>query len=201
MHHPIPSAMLSCHLRPVGVRTLVRSSSLQTSQKGPVPNPVIRITAGGVSVIDWRRCLRRRPPTCGGRAAFRCDGSIDMATVGKLSRNAFSLGLATMLMLASATSRGAVSTGADGWTVLTPSPDSRVVHVSSSQGNDANDGLSPTKPKRTLAAGKALMRQGYPDWLVLRSGDVWLNESFGHWGTSGRSSQEPQVLSSYGSGP
>src|SRR5690606_36580387 len=68
---------------------------------------------------------------------------------------------------------GAAGTiGPDGWTILTPCADSRVVYVSSSQGNDAFDGLSEATPKRTIAAGYALLRDGYPDWLLLKSGDV-----------------------------
>jgi hypothetical protein len=89
---------------------------------------------------------------------------------------------------------------AAGWTNLNPSPDSRLVYVSSSLGNDSNSGLSQSAPKRTIAAGKALMRHGFPDWLMLRSGDVF-NESVGSWDTGGRSLSEPTVLTSYGSGP
>ncbi len=86
-----------------------------------------------------------------------------------------------------------------GWTQLTPSPDSRIVYVSSSTGSDASSGLSPVAPKRTLAAAFALLRDGYPDWLVLRCGDTWL-ESLPWWGKSGRSDYEPMVISSYGPG-
>lgn len=39
---------------------------------------------------------------------------------------------------------------ANGWTVLTPSADSRLVYVSSSTGNNSNDGLSPATPKQTI---------------------------------------------------
>ena len=48
----------------------------------------------------------------------------------------------------------------DGWTTPAASADTRTVYVSSSIGNDANTGLSSTAPKRTLAAGYALMRAG-----------------------------------------
>lgn len=92
-----------------------------------------------------------------------------------------------------------ISTSAPGWTALQPSPDSRVIYVSSSLGNDANDGLSPQHPKSTIAAGRALLRNGYPDWLCLNRGDVWLG-SIGQWIVSGRSASEPTVLTSYGAG-
>lgn len=88
----------------------------------------------------------------------------------------------------------------DGWTSFTPSLDTRTVYVSSSTGSDANSGYSPTSPKRTLAAGKALMRNGYPDWLLLKKGDVW-TESLGYWTASGRSPSEPMLISSYGDSP
>jgi hypothetical protein len=84
-----------------------------------------------------------------------------------------------------------------GWTTFTASANTRMVYVSDSQGNDQNNGLSPAYPKRTIAAGKALMRQGYPDWLLLMRGDVW-QESLGQWKVSGPSSSEPMLVSSYG---
>jgi hypothetical protein len=87
-----------------------------------------------------------------------------------------------------------------GWTVFTPSADTRIVYVSSSSGNDANDGFSTNTAKRTLGAARALLRNGYPDWMLLRCGDSW-NESFSNgFGLSGRSANERMLLSSYGTG-
>lgn len=83
-----------------------------------------------------------------------------------------------------------------GWTDFQPSVDTRVVYVSAS-GNDANDGLTQNTPKRTISAGKALMRNGYPDWLLLKRGDVF-DSRIGQWVTSGRSNTERQLISSYG---
>lgn len=88
----------------------------------------------------------------------------------------------------------------DGWTIFTPSADTRMVYVSSSSGNDKNDGLSPQTPKNTLAEAVALLRHGFPDWLLLQRGDVWLT-SLGQWKKSGRSADEPMLVSSYGSAP
>ena len=85
----------------------------------------------------------------------------------------------------------------NGWSVLRGSPGSRIVYVSDSLGNDANNGFSPQTAKRTIAAGKALMRHGEPDYLLLRRGDVF-DEGLGQWMTSGRSETEPQVVSTYG---
>jgi len=87
-----------------------------------------------------------------------------------------------------------------GWTELIRSPDSRVVYVSSSEGSDSNDGLSPERPVRTLAAGYALLRHGYPDWMLLKRGDLW-RESLGHWKKGGRNGAEPMVIWGYGVGP
>lgn len=61
--------------------------------------------------------------------------------------------------------------GSSGWTVFVPSSDTRTIYVSSSTGNDSNNGLSESTPKRTIAAGKSLLRNGYPDWLLLKCGD------------------------------
>ncbi len=94
-----------------------------------------------------------------------------------------------------------VITAQGGWTVLSPSLDTRTVYVSSSQGNDSNTGLTEAAPKKTIAAGKSLLRNGFPDWLLLRKGDTWTNESLGEWQKSGRSLTEPMVISTYGASP
>lgn len=94
---------------------------------------------------------------------------------------------------------------ANGWSVLTPSADSRMIYVSDSLGNDANNGLSEAAPKKTIAAGMALTRSGYPDWVLLRKGDTWTIplQNVPHQPPavdmkSGRSLTERMVLTSYG---
>lgn len=88
-----------------------------------------------------------------------------------------------------------------GWTTFTKSADTKVVYVSSSSGSDANTGLSESDPVKTLAKASSLMRNGFPDWMLLKRGDVWTNENFGIWEKSGRSSAEPMLFSAYGVGP
>lgn len=73
-----------------------------------------------------------------------------------------------------------------------------IVYVSTS-GSDGNDGMSPATPKATLAAGKALMRNGLEDQLLLKRGDTW-TEALGNWTTSGRLPLRPQVIGAYGTG-
>src|SRR5688572_19855801 len=90
-----------------------------------------------------------------------------------------------------------VELGNAGWTTFEPSADTRTVFVSSSIGNDGFDGLSEMTPKRTIAAGQSLLRHGFPDWLLLRRGDVW-RESLGQWKKSGRAPSEPMLVSTYG---
>ncbi|MGD8238917.1 MAG: hypothetical protein PVH68_10225, partial [Armatimonadota bacterium] len=87
--------------------------------------------------------------------------------------------------------------GAEGWSVFERSPDTQVIHVSSSAGSDENDGLSPGAPVKTLARGMGMLRGGRPDWLLLKRGDVWF-EAFGRLRASGRSAREPLVIASYG---
>ncbi len=90
-----------------------------------------------------------------------------------------------------------------GWTVLTASSDTRTSYVSAA-GNDAWDGLSPdfvrgtSGPKLTINAGRTLLRDGSPDWLMLRRGDKFTG-GLGGWNRSGRSVTEPMLISSYGS--
>jgi hypothetical protein len=92
-----------------------------------------------------------------------------------------------------------VSTDSDGWTVVGKSRDTRVIYVSSSEGRDSNSGLSASKPIKTLAKAKTLVRTGKPDWVLLKRGNTW-REGFGTWRMSGRSQSEPMLISTYGSG-
>jgi hypothetical protein len=87
-----------------------------------------------------------------------------------------------------------------GWTNPSVSNDTRIVYVSTSGGNDANDGLSQLTPKSSLGGGVGLLRTGFPDWILLKKGDFWDGQNFGNWSRAGRSISEPMVLSSYGSG-
>lgn len=93
---------------------------------------------------------------------------------------------------------------ADGFTAPNPSWDSRLVYVSFDTGNDSNPGTF-ARPRKTIAAGKALLRSGMPDWLLLKRGETW-DEAFGSWvdavgnPLSGRSDVERMVITTYGSG-
>src|SRR4051812_11989238 len=93
----------------------------------------------------------------------------------------------------------AVSLDANGWTNITPSSDTRTIYVSSSSGSDSNNGLSASSPVKTIAKGYSLIRTESPDWLLLKKGDTFY-ESIPTWKKSGRSAQEPMLISSYGSG-
>lgn len=92
---------------------------------------------------------------------------------------------------------------ANGWTVFTPSTDTRRVYVSSSSGDDTNDGLSEATAVKTISRGRSLLRNQHPDWLLLKKGDVW-NECPGiisgssATALSGRSADEPMLFGTYG---
>jgi chitodextrinase len=85
----------------------------------------------------------------------------------------------------------------DGWTVITPSADSKIIYVSSSGGDDDNDGLSPGSPVATIEKASNLVRNGYPDHILLKCGDVWESPNLYRF-HSGRSATEPMVVSYYG---
>jgi hypothetical protein len=90
-----------------------------------------------------------------------------------------------------------------GWTLIPP-PDTaagaRVVYASSSAGKNTNTGLSPDAPVETLAKAITLLRDNAGDRLLLRRGDTFA-ESFGGWTKSGRSPDQPLLISAYGDGP
>ncbi|MGB7161260.1 MAG: fibronectin type III domain-containing protein, partial [Tepidisphaeraceae bacterium] len=92
-----------------------------------------------------------------------------------------------------------VSLGSDGWTDIAPSADTRVVYVSNSGGSDSNNGLSSNAPVKTIAKARTLVRSGSPDWMLLKRGDEW-SENLDKWNRSGRSEEEPMLISAYGSG-
>lgn len=87
----------------------------------------------------------------------------------------------------------------EGWSILEPSSDSLMVHVSTS-GNDNNPG-TVAQPIRTLEEAKQRVRDGKPDWILLKRGDTWRDEHFGNWEKGGRSRDEKMVITSYGTGP
>jgi len=83
----------------------------------------------------------------------------------------------------------------NGFDVPNPSADSRVIYVSAS-GNDTNNGFSPTAPVQTIAKARSLMRNGSPDYLLLRRGDTF-GTPISNWSLSGRSADEPMVIGAY----
>ncbi|MCA0894909.1 immunoglobulin-like domain-containing protein [Microbulbifer agarilyticus] len=86
-----------------------------------------------------------------------------------------------------------------GFTTILPASDSRLIYVSSSTGDNANDGLTPETAVNSITRGKDLLRDGSPDWLLLKIGDEW-QEGLGKWLKSGRSASEPMVVTAYGEG-
>lgn len=87
---------------------------------------------------------------------------------------------------------------AKGFTVIKPSADSKLIYVSSSAGSDANNCLSEAAPCKTISAGVEKMRNGSPDHLYLKRGDVWRDQVLNNL-VSGRSANEPAVIAFYGS--
>lgn len=84
------------------------------------------------------------------------------------------------------------------WTQFAPSQDTRLIFVSSSEGDDNNSGLNPNEPVASLERAYDLIRDGYPDWMLMKRGDVWY-ESFPVWRKSGRAENEKLVVGAYGS--
>jgi hypothetical protein len=103
---------------------------------------------------------------------------------------------------------------ANGWSRLTPSNDSRLIYVSSSEGDDAtattylpgdneigDDPFNPVaaiKPYASIDEALTQTREGYPDYILLKRGDTWTTTRAIAI-RAGRSSAERSVLSYYGS--
>lgn len=102
---------------------------------------------------------------------------------------------------------------ANGWSILTPSSDSRLIYVSAS-GNDTTArtytpastevGTDPYNPAgailpyATIDAALAQARAGYPDYILLKRGDTWTRTAAINL-KAGRSATERSVLGYYGS--
>jgi hypothetical protein len=85
---------------------------------------------------------------------------------------------------------------AENWTDFGEAPlTGTIFYVSSSLGDDGNDGLTPETAFETVAAGYAALTTGQDDWLLLKRGDVFPSGSMGSawhkygpsgtWGSNG----------------
>ncbi len=133
------------------------------------------------------------------------------------------LGLVLCLLMSSNANAGTAPIGVDdfalppqdedGWSIVTPASDSRLLYVDSASGDDDKGrfylpsdpavGADPRQPVgsvqayRTIAAAAAQLRQYQPDWLLLRAGGAW-NESV--QARIGRSAAERAVIAAWGEG-
>jgi hypothetical protein len=106
--------------------------------------------------------------------------------------------IAGLMSLGAVTPAHADEPPASFWTQFTPSSDTRLIFVSNSEGHDANSGLTPAQPVKTLVKAESLLRDGFPDWMLLKRGDVW-ETGMPFWHKSGRSADERMVVGAYGS--
>ena len=103
---------------------------------------------------------------------------------------------------------------AEGYSILTPSADSRLIYVDDTDGDDgtATNYLMSTIPNvndwedpgavnayQDPAVAILQMRQGYPDYLLLKRGGVWATSNYLRQ-YSGRNVNERSVITAYGTG-
>ncbi|MBL0913820.1 MAG: T9SS type A sorting domain-containing protein [Bacteroidia bacterium] len=102
----------------------------------------------------------------------------------------------------------------NGWTQFSAGADTRILYVSDTDGNDATAqtytagapevGADPfvpagaVQPYKTINAARAQLRNGFPDWILLKKGDVFTDQHFGTLNISGKSATEPMLIGSYG---
>lgn len=122
--------------------------------------------------------------------------------------------LLSILLLINSSLLYAQNLDADGWTIFTPSSDSRLIYVSASQGNDATAQFystsdtevngNPFTPStsiqayQTLSAAFSQVRNGHADWVLLKDDDTFTTPSIPLLNLNGRSKSEPILISSYG---
>ena len=97
----------------------------------------------------------------------------------------------------------------NGWSIITPDTETRIVYVSSTEGNDSlarpylsaevSDPFNPSgiHAYRTIKAAYSQLRNGKPDWILLKKGDTFeLNDRV--WLKSGKSQSAHLVFGAYG---
>lgn len=103
-----------------------------------------------------------------------------------------------------------VAQDANGWTVVTETAPSaegnstspagtRKMYVDSSAADDTGDGSSGS-PKKTIAAGMASIRANKPDWLLLKRGGTWVDQTIDIPANAGVSANEPMLVGTYSTG-
>lgn len=101
-----------------------------------------------------------------------------------------------------------------GWTIFTPSSDSRIMYVAA-DGNDGTgvvytnanhpDWSNPQNPSgainafATYSAAFANARDGYPDWILFKRGDTFVEDRASNNTIGGRNISEPSLIGAYGS--
>jgi len=122
-----------------------------------------------------------------------------------------------LLLIFSIFSSGAQGTGlpldADGWTVFTPSDDSKIIYIASDGDNttcvayddddevigpDPFDPVGPIVPCETYAVAFAKTRANFPDWILFKRGETFVQD-IGSSIRNGRGLTEPFLLGAYGS--
>lgn len=97
----------------------------------------------------------------------------------------------------------------DGWSIIKPDIETKIVYVSSSEGDDSSgqpyngvgmvDPFNPSevKPYKTIEKAYAQIRDGKPDWILLKKGDKFELEKT-LWLKTGKSQTAHIVIGAYG---
>jgi hypothetical protein len=102
----------------------------------------------------------------------------------------------------------------NGWTIFTPSSDSRIIYIATNGDDSTGKFYTPTSPEvgsdpfkpsgsiqpyATFTAAFAQAREGAPDWILFKRGDSFtITETLGINPRSGRSVTEPSLTGAYG---
>ncbi len=91
----------------------------------------------------------------------------------------------------------AITLDANGFSQFNPAG-KNVVFVSSSSGNDNNNG-SQSAPLATIGKAKQMLNDGSADWVLLKRGDIW-HEANITLTRSGATADDPILFGAYGTG-
>ncbi|MFP4192281.1 MAG: hypothetical protein ACLFU6_09455 [Candidatus Hydrogenedentota bacterium] len=105
-------------------------------------------------------------------------------------------------------------TDTEGWSTFSATPDTRILYVSSSEGNDetavihepGDDAVGPdpfspegaVKPFAEIDTALKQQRPEMPDWILLKRGDTWRGPITEQQLPPGKSGDEPRLIGAYG---
>ncbi len=213
LHNIKPKANNTSNVTPVAATAAsTKAAEIKPTTAAPTTNSdagkkIQKVTRGNVVTYEWAS------PQQANQVIAEADTQVEIITVAAAPKpdNTFGFSSASQTKKSQWASQFTMfPQDENGWSIIKPQVDSRIIFVSSSEGNDSKaqayfskDIDNPHNPSKKIVAFKTirealkLVRAGYSDWILLKKGDVWQLEQPISL-PSGKSSYAPLLITSYG---